>query len=309
MSVGDALLYLLIGIIIVGSFSLVSGGPQFNLSTSTNEPAGDIVMETPTQKQDSLQMNTIKFQACESQLNIDLLLDRSNSMEQDTKTPGVSKIDALKIAVKALVKDINDDSLIGIQSFDSSSITNDVPIGPYKDSKARIPGIIDAITPNGSTPTHNALAFSYSKLQEAKVKYPGKKISFIFITDGQPQPISQDPRLFNPNPATQIKALGYPIYTIGIGSRGFSDLLRDIASTPANYYDSPTGNDLTKLLSEIKEKICRGNNPAPVITPVPLTPAPTATPTQTPTPTPTPSGPTPTFTPVPTLPPSTNSTN
>lgn len=297
---GQIALLLLIGIVIFGAFLIVSGGPAFQFAPQGTTPAGEPVEEAPGEQRDNLQLKTLKFKSCSSQLNIDLLLDRSGSMRNITGS-GIPKIRALKEAVKALVAGLDDESLIGLQSFDSGSITDDVPISPYKNVKSQIPGAIDALQPGNETPTKNALEFSYGKLQEAKTKYPNKKISFIFVTDGIPVPASQDPRLFNPNPADEIKNLNIPIYTIGIHSpsdgsgNNFTELLRSIATVPGNYYEAPTGDEIARLLSQIKEKICAGGNPpAPILTPD--SPVPTATPTPTPT-----SGirPTPTSTPTP----------
>lgn len=266
---GDTTLYLLFAIVAIGAFLLVGGVYHFPFSQTNQTSVGDIITQAPGSTGNQLQLNDLKFKACTGQLNIDLLLDRSGSMGDPTAS-GVSKISALKSAVHALANGLEDTSLIGIQSFDSGAITNDVPVSYYKDVKSQVSQAIDALTPGNLTPTHDALVNSYNQLLAAKSKYPGKKLSFIFVTDGLPcpgvgcvgLPGDQDPRKYNPNPADQIKAAGVTIYTIGVHApadgtgNNFAPLLKSIASTPDDYYEAPTGDEITKLLSDIKTKIC-----------------------------------------------------
>ncbi|MGE5041980.1 MAG: vWA domain-containing protein [Candidatus Levyibacteriota bacterium] len=263
-SQGSITLYLLLGIVILGAFFLAGGIPRFDYSPTDNTPAGEVVVETPGASQDSLQLKKLKFKQCAGTLTMDLLLDRSGSMDLTTPS-GVKKLDALKSAVLEITKKLTDESIIGIQSFDSVSRTNDVPINFYKNVKDTIPPALNAMAPGFQTPTHDALAFSYGLLADAVPKYTGRKFGFIFITDGLPIPSSQDPRLFNPNPADQIKNLGVDVYTLGVHSPNdqltidFSTLLKSIASKPGNYYEAPSADDIGNILKEITNKLCSGS--------------------------------------------------
>lgn len=222
----------------------------------------EMIIEAPDPNNKSnLQLKTIKFRECGSTVTIDMLLDRSGSMDNRTPT-GETKISRLKEAVLSLLEKAHDTSIIGIQSFDSGSILNDIPISYYKDVKADIPVKLKAMSPGGSTPTHDALDFSLNVLREAIPKFPKeRKFNFILISDGAPVPATQDPRLFTPNPADEIKALGVEVYTLGIFSvnqtdPALSDLLKSIASKPENYYAANTGDDVKELLKQISNRIC-----------------------------------------------------
>ncbi len=239
-------------------------------------PTGDleIIPEPPDPEQKGLQLKTLKFKECASTITIDLLLDKSTSMNEKTPS-GATKFARLKEAVKELVGNAKDDSIIGIQSFTTGDITNDVPIAYYRDIKSTLIARIDAIRTRASTPTYEALTFSYNHLRESIPKFPAdRKFTFIFISDGAPCPgvgcpnnpgANQDPRLYTPNPADQIKALGVEVYSLGIFSpkdRQFAfvmeDLLKSIASKPENYFAANSGDDVKKLLATISSRLCTG---------------------------------------------------
>jgi len=260
----------------VGMGILFSRGftPANVLSEPENKDAEvELVIETPIPGQKGLQLKTLKFKECGSTVTIDMLLDRSGSMGRITPS-GIRKIDRLKEAVLELTSKAKDTSIVGIQSFDSSSITNDVPVSYFKDVKSIIPGKIAALSPGQSTPTHDALTYSYNILKEAIPKFPDRKFNFIFISDGAPCPgidcpqnitpntPDQDPRLYTPNPADEIKKLGVNVYSLGIYEAGqanltfLSDLLKSIASSPSNYYAATSADDTKRLLTQISNKIC-----------------------------------------------------
>jgi len=264
---GSTTISLIVLVLIIGSVFLAGGiFPKMPLKSSVEIPVRKVVLDPSSLDPDSknsLQLKTLKFKECSESITMDLLLDRTGSMGQNTPS-GTKKIERLKEAVLALTNNLSDNSTIGIQSFSSVSITNDVPISYYRDVKALIPQKVNAYRANGNTPTHNALAFAYERLKEALPRFPGRTFNFILVSDGQPVPPSQDPRLFNPNPANEIKSLGINIYTLGIfsGSQAsdpkLAELLKSVASKPENYYVANTADDTKALLKTISEKICEG---------------------------------------------------
>jgi len=261
--------------------------PSSTLTDPGQQQEYEMVLETPMPGQKGLQLKTLKFKECASTVTIDLLLDRSSSM--DVRTPsGVTKLTRLKEAVSEFIANAKDTSIIGFQSFSSSLgfaplITNDVPVSYYKDVKTILPRKIASLNAFGNTPTHDALAFSYSVLREAIPKFPtDRKFNFIFISDGAPCPgidcsesISsttpdQDPRLYSPNPADEIKKLGVTVYTLGIYASGqknlpfLEDLLKSIATSPNHYYAASSGDQVKDLLKQISNKICSQANASPI---------------------------------------------
>lgn len=285
---GSATLFLLLGIIVIGAFFLVGGFSGFNLSeTKDNEQEGELITEPEGPFRNSLQLQTLKFKQCQSLINVDLLLDRSGSMDALTASK-VTKIKRLQEAVLSLTNKLSDNSIVGIQSFSGpytttatdNHISDDVPISYYKDVKGIIKPKVNALLALGATPTHDALAFSYEKLKEALPKFPDRKFNFIFVTDGAPCPGAtggpncpagpdQDPRKYTPNPADEIKKLGINVYTLAIYTPQqtkdpkLKELLLSIASKPENYYEASTGDEVGSLLKTIAEKICTGDAPSP----------------------------------------------
>lgn len=257
----------------IGMGLLLTRGVTPRSTLTTPEQTGDleIIPETPDPSQKGLQLKTLRFKECASTVTIDLLLDRSGSMRELTPS-GQTKISRLKEAVSSMVEGAKDSSIIGIQSFDGNSITDDVPISYYKDIKSLIPLKLAALYPGSNTPTRDALDFSLNKLREALPKFKNRKFNFIFISDGAPCPgvgcpenktlgPDQDPRLFNPNPADEIKALGVNVFTLGIFSfnqtdPALSELLKSVASKPNNYYAASSGDQVKDLLKQISNRIC-----------------------------------------------------
>lgn len=274
---GDTTLYILLAVVIIGAFFLVGGLSNGALSPGGQPQQLEPITTDRDSSKDSLQLQTLRFKRCSTQMNVDLLLDRSGSMRERT-TSNQTKLNRLKEGVLALTKNLSDDSVIGIQTFSSDQdgtllLDDAVPIGLYKNSKTIIPTKVNALTSYGNTPTAGALNFSLEKLKEGINKFPDRKINFIFLTDGQPVPDSQDPRLPEnaPNPATEIKNLGVDVYTIGIYSASsprnpnndkLSGLLKSIASKPENYFEASTGDEITTLLSQITQRICN-TDPTP----------------------------------------------
>ncbi len=256
----------------VGMGILLSRGVTPSSTLSDPGQTGDLelITEAPGKYENKLQLKTLKFRECASTVTIDLLLDRSGSMGDPTPS-GVAKIVRLREAVNSMLDGAKDSSIIGIQSFNGFSITNDVPVSYYKDIRSIIPQKLDALQPGSSTPTYHALAYSRDILKTALPVYKERKFNFIFISDGAPCPgigcpgnegDNQDPRLYSPNPADEIKDLGVNVFTVGVFGYNqpdrapLEDLLKSIASKPENYYAANTGDQLKDLLKQISNRIC-----------------------------------------------------
>lgn len=275
---GQIALYLLLAVIILGAFVLVSGGPQFDLTPDGNQPAGDMVIETPDPLRDSLQLKTIRFQACGTRTAVDFLIDTSGSMSVN------NKLTNLKDALNAFASNLEDKSVVGIRRFSASpntcypSVTSRlVPINFYSANKTVFSQQVSALCANGGTNTGTAFAAELTDLTAA-VANPAFKdtpLNLVFISDGIPEgqpfdngggncqqyqstrfPVcsyyspadicrcfdsSQDPTA-NPSIAQQIQALkninGKPV-------RIFSVLVYDPT------YDSPFKSNLDTMMTNI----------------------------------------------------------
>lgn len=291
-SSGKIAIFIILGVVLLGAATMTGG--LFPREKSSYAPGPqDVVnmsLNTVTSKEKTLQLIAIGGKAvkiptptprpvindpeptippapqitplpCDNTLAVDFLLDKTGSMLTDTPS-GVTKIDRLKEAVISLFGTLTDSSVIGVQTFNSTSINNDIPVSYYRDVKSTAANTINKIVARGGTPTSNALSFSYQKLVEAQAKFPGKKFNFVFISDGEPN-AGQDPTQHNPNPATQIKNLGINVFAVGVFDSNqatnvkFANLLKSIASKSENYYPVDNADELKNVLLSLAETSCQ----------------------------------------------------
>lgn len=279
---GSSTAMIILIVIIIGSILLVAG-PFPHFSTLTNTDSSQQQFFNPKtatgsagENKNVLQLKTIDFEQCSETASVVMQLDTSGSMNCPSSTdpntgcnPNTypnSKISDLKTAIITFLSNMDDNSLIGIQAFNSGPTGTDltkakqiiVPLSLYKDVKANASQSVNSLQAGGGTPTNSAMQFSYGILQNAVKQYPDRHFVFILVSDGAPSPDNQDPFKNNPNPVTEIKNLGVTIYTIGIGS-AFSgnDLMKKIASSPETAFEAPNSTQLTEIYKQIGGQICQ----------------------------------------------------
>ncbi len=266
LSGGKPVFFLFLAIVIGGAF-LLGGGNPFPQNQLTVPDDGVYEIDEESLKdldnaRGNLQLKTIKFKECAGVTAITMMLDTTGSMETPT-----SKINNLKSSVLAFTSSMSDESVVGIERFNGDiGVVTEVPVSLYKDVKDIIPGRINSINPNGGTNTIEALQRARETLIQAQSAYPERNFSLIFVSDGLPNipggidlSPQADPRQQNPNPADEIKNLGVTIYSIGIFGAGDTQgltLMRDLASRPDTFYNTPNGAELENIYKSISQKIC-----------------------------------------------------
>ena len=287
--------FIILGVVFLGALMMTGGLiPSERKPSPSNYQTGELDIPPGSSSRYNLQLNTLKFKnitppalptavpvvtatptptaPCTQTITLDFLLDISDSMNWlITPSSPIKKIDRLKEAVIAITQDLSDNSIIGIQAFNTNIINQQsqmdiIPISFYGSVRGIIPTKVNALSAVSGTPTKKALDFSYNKLVGALAdpNFSGRKFNFILISDGRPDPPSQNPRLFIPNPADQIKSLANieKVYTLGIYTAGqaidqeLKNLLISIASSPSNYYEAQSADQIQALLSAIKTNIC-----------------------------------------------------
>lgn len=266
--------------IIFGGAALLSNG-IFPTATKTPSNETDVenipIAPSSSGSSQSLQLKPIQFQQkqCGQTLAVDFLLDRSGSMQGD-------KIQKLKNGVLLFTKGLADNSVIGAQDFSSpdspkGTVETLIPISYYKDIKSRVPSMIASLQASGWTYTRDAFSFTSQRLNEGIQKYPGYKFALIFISDGVPE-TAQCPRLSQltgkctsnqiptlpPSIPDAIKAKGVRIFTIAYLDQNdtswnnqLETLMRNVASTPSDFYIAPSSNQVDSILSQIATKLCQ----------------------------------------------------
>ncbi len=286
---GSATISLIIIIIIIGA-ALLSGGifpkePQ--LTSPPQEAIPDITAPSPGGKK-SLQLETIKFKACAELAAVDFLVDNSGSMRF------VNKMPELKKGMSTFSNNFPDSGVVGIQIYSDPDTYPPLgyrellPVSKFGDIKNKFNSIVNSMIASGGTHSRDAMAFAKERLEKAKEKFGGYKFNLIFISDGIPETLATNTacpggptgnlctfgstggcRCFaeeqNPTSvANEIKGLGVRIFTIAYvdtQDAKFNDrlqeLMRNVASTPSDYYQAPVESQLTGILSQISEKLCK----------------------------------------------------
>lgn len=183
-----------------------------------------------------------------------------------------------------------------MQSF-SSNVSLDVAFDYFKNNKNRFIAAINSLPPFGATHTKDAFEFTKAQFTQAKLKYPDRDFTLVFISDGIPEKDDEigralcpndnlslaDPRYCTQDPrgalgtcrcfnygqdptsvAQEMKNSGVRIFTIGYvysEDEFFKDdlkgLMERVASSREDFYPAPINNQLTTILQSITTKICK----------------------------------------------------
>ncbi|MBM4431878.1 MAG: VWA domain-containing protein, partial [Chloroflexi bacterium] len=176
-----------------------------------------------------------------------LVLDRSGSMQgqplQDAKTAAKAFVDRL---------DLSTDQ-VGLVSF-STAARLDQPLsqvaGPVRSA-------IDGLVDGGYTNMFAAINMAQEELTSARRKAANAPV-MVLLSDGEPT--GDDPR----SAASAAKSAGTRIFTIGLGTAVNPNLMRELASSPSDYFYAPTGSELDAVYQQIAGAI--GGAPATNIT-------------------------------------------
>lgn len=164
---------------------------------------------------------------------VGLLMDTSSSMSG-------TKLNDARIALKAFLGNLNDSQImVGLAEFGHSTGV----ICDQTNELDRVREIIGELVPGGSTPLYESL---YSARQEWESLF-GDEFLFIIATDGHPDgPVERILAL-----ASELKAEGVRFITIGIGSDANTSFLKQLASTPDDYFSAKASIQLETIYREI----------------------------------------------------------
>jgi uncharacterized protein YegL len=177
-----------------------------------------------------------------------LVLDRSGSMSGqpflDAQASAKGFIDRMDLTMEQ----------VGLVSFSTaanldSMLTNTA--GPVRTA-------IDGLVASGGTNIADAITMAQGELVSGRHR-PSNQPVMVLMSDGQPTS-GGDPR----GPATAAKAAGTRIFTIGLGSGVDPDLMRELASSPGDYFFAPDSSQLDAIYQQIAGAI--GGSPATNIT-------------------------------------------
>lgn len=266
----------------IGMGVLLSRGvtPKSVLSDPGETGELEIVIEAPSENGSRLQLKTIKFKECASKAAVGMIVDRSGSMMG-------AKMNNLQDALSSFTTNLGGQSVIGMVSFSSEprEATEDVPFSRYEDVKGQVASAIRSYNPpGGSTHTRAAFELMKEKIIEAQKKFPENDFAMILLSDGIPESsteasscpsgrrfgnrcfaLTQDPTQL-PSVAKEIRDAGINVYAIAIYDKNdasdnfflpdMRNMMTNIVSDPANFYETPDPTKLKQIYKEIAQKIC-----------------------------------------------------
>ncbi len=164
-----------------------------------------------------------------------LVIDRSGSMF------GQKLTDAKAAAKTFLDHKGANASQAGLVSFsDTATLDQQLTqnVGPVR-------AAIDALVAGGETDITDAITLAQGELNSARHRAGNGRV-LILMSDGQPT-TGGDPRAV----AASARAAGTRIFTIGLGADVDPNLMRDLASSPSDYYYAPDSNQLDAIFQQI----------------------------------------------------------
>ncbi|MGB9872617.1 MAG: VWA domain-containing protein [Anaerolineae bacterium] len=173
-------------------------------------------------------------------VDVMLVIDRSGSMS------GQPLADA-KVAAKGFVDRMNmAQDQIGLVSFADSATLNQ----QLTHSANAVKSAIDALSAGGSTNMTAGINAAQAELTSSRHNLAARPV-ILFMSDGQP---TVDTPASAVAAAQAAKNAGTRIFTIGLGSVD-DNLMRQIASSPSDYYYAPTSADLAAIYQTIAGQV------------------------------------------------------
>ena len=173
-----------------------------------------------------------------------------------TYTPATnSKIVDAKAAANTFLGYLGVNDQSGLVSFADDALLNQELTGSHNDTQNAVNGLVTG----GATNIGDAIAEGTAELGSERANLQAVKV-MILLTDGKanmPNGVG-DPELYAEGKAGEAAALGYKIFTIGLGSNVNSTMLQNIAAiTQADYHYAPTSADLEGIYESIRWRICQ----------------------------------------------------
>jgi hypothetical protein len=187
-------------------------------------------------------------------VDVAIILDTSTSMSENTRPGGTNKLDAAIDAAKALV------GLLKLPDADQATViwfnTSSAVAAPLTSDAQALLDALDTLpgTQASGTRIELGLADGLAELSSARHR-PASNRAMILVSDGKVGETSVDAVLAA---AGQVKAAGIVLWTVGLGVDADQALLRQAASTPAQFRYAPDTDSLRLLYEEIARVIpCR----------------------------------------------------
>lgn len=187
---------------------------------------------------------------CEADVDAIMIIDKSGSMREDDPT----RLSLAKAAANSFLSNLGANDQSALVSFATSASLNKVLSNNHSATQSAVNGLIAL----GWTNIGDAIGISNQELSSIRANPKAVKVA-ILLTDGaanRPSDVG-DPEIYAETKAEEAAALGYKIFTIGLGSAVNETMLENIASTTgARYYFAPDGSALAGIYNDISIRVC-----------------------------------------------------
>ena len=196
-------------------------------------------------------VNVVEPDICVAPLDVMLVIDRSGSMS-DHNNPQLPLTKA-KTAATTFVNTLSTATdHVGVVSYNENATLDHALTSNFAAAKSSIA----SITAGGATNIGDAFkkaAFEMTTNGRSEAKHV-----IVLLSDGLPNRPNNvaTGTAYALSQATIAKTKGYVIYTIGLGGDVNPVLMKQLATTPDNYYFAPTTDDLDAIYRAISATEC-----------------------------------------------------
>lgn len=197
-----------------------------------------------------------ELETCSKPSSSVLAIDRSGSMQFDSKDPPQPLTDALS-AAQVFVRNLTAQDKIGVVSYGTES---SLDIGISNDKGVALETIKNISIPKhdefGYTNIGSAIKEAHEEIKKDGILEEGRSV-IILLTDGMAN-APEDPggEVYAEAQAESAKRDGVVIYTIGLGDEVNRDSLIKMATEPSYYFEAVTASDLAGIYEEIGSAVC-----------------------------------------------------
>ena len=184
-----------------------------------------------------------------------LAIDLSGSMNNDQADPP-EPISSVLTAAEAFVMRMQSGDQAGVVTFATNANTEQVLTNNIAEVADTVESLeIDPSEERGSTNTGEAINQALSELISARHNTAARKV-LVLLTDGLTTAPGEDPDAYALAAASEAKAAGINIYTIGLGEQVNMEFVRQLASSRNQAYQAISRSQINDIYETITGDIC-----------------------------------------------------
>jgi Mg-chelatase subunit ChlD len=195
------------------------------------------------------------LRSCETPTDVMLAIDLSGSMNNDGDNPP-EPITSVLTAAESFITELSARDQVGVATYATEAQLAQQLSSNLQTARTVVTNLtIDPKEEKGSTNIGAGIQTMETELMSARHSVDARKVA-ILLTDGIATAPKNDPDTYARDAAGDLKKQGIQLFTIGLGTEVQEILLREIASSPSQYYQAPSVRDLKTIYTAITKDIC-----------------------------------------------------